>query len=817
MASYICKCGRVVEKSTTADNTGNRDTAGCEGCPYLLPWGSFAYKPGDGYVMDVKGKECRMSHSIDYASTYYGRADDKTTLRIVSLDLDFLEEIQAWMDGHAGGLLSGGFSRDTIRGTDYSQAGRYSWSISCAQNKKGMAAKAALIQHFFDSGHHRLDKTPEEEKAIVLAAIEEGKAAHQRKKDNMRYTISENLENDCVYAYAAKEFWVYDKQACRWYTSGFCREQYERAKQKLSRLTPEDFLTDSSDYSLLDDYEIPSAALNALQEAVKSGKREVAPFEGTNPPTPADADASPCAPGASDVPPSPSQSAAADAQQGANDDLPEVCRGCRCATCGNEDCPTPCHQKSDEVEECEQLGPMGDDCEDYQPKEDAECLKTPAPNGDVAAITAANAAQQPRLEETPTIPTNASSSSDPACPADAGAAIQSLSAADAASLAADPTPAAFDYTGLDDQTVADLHLAEREIRNGRKMAEMGLQRMADGVAIAHDALCGSYDKLSQLKHGNRGENTFGAWCESLGLHRKAAYRLLQVSRLFDDSTPRERKALRELTNSVLYEASRPSAEPEAVEALKRQQVKTLKEFRALEAQIKAERQAREKAEQQLADAQREHQAERESTSALLRDEQQRRQQAEQGRIAAEKETAAAQQRAAKAEAQGKKDAALVEKLQDIVLQRDNEVAEQKERADAAEIRAQQAENRPVEVAVQAPDPAEVQRLASEKAAEMTAMLKAQLHTLQAQLDDAESRADAAANNAYMSAAEFAAQAAAMIDGIRASFWAMAKELPDADFNQALEPLDTAVSRIYNREWEDGWNDSWENNEEDNEQ
>ena len=52
----------------------------------------------------------------------------------------------------------------------------------------------------------------------------------------------------------------------------------------------------------------------------------------------------------------------------------------------------------------------------------------------------------------------------------------------------------------------------------------------------------------------------------------------------------------------------------------------------------------------------------------------------------------------------------------------------------------------------------------------------------------------------------------MIDGIRASFWAMAKELPDTDFNQALEPLDRAVSRIYNREWEDGWDDSWENEE-----
>lgn len=787
MASYICKCGRVVKKSTTADNTGNRDTAGCEGCPYLLPWGPMIfgtnYDGTKGYHMEIHGYECRMSPSISYASTYYGSADDKCTLRIVSLDLDFLEEMQAWINEHAEGQLSGGFSRDTIRGTDYSQAGRYCWSIYCSQNKKGMAAKAALIQHFFDSGHHRLDKTPEEEKAIVLAAIEAGKAACQRKKENMEYIISENLENDCVYAYAAKEFWVYDKQARRWYTSGFCREQYEQAKLQYPSLTPEDFLEDDNDYNLLDDYEIPCAALDALLEAVKGEKREAAPFEDTNP-TDADADASPCAPGASDAPLLPSQSAAADVQQG-----------------GGDDTANPTFSAA-------ATAVAGDDCEDYQPKEDTECLKISAPNGDAAASADENAAREQQPEGTPITPTNASSSSAPACPADAGAATQSLSAADAASLAADPTPAAFDYTGLDDQTVADLHLAEREIRNGRKMAEMGLQRMADGVAIAHDTLCGSCDKLSQLKHGNRGENTFGAWCESLGLHRKAAYRLLQVSRLFDDSTPREQKALRELTNSVLYEASRPSAEPEAVEALKRKQVKTLKEYRELEAQIKAERQARAQAEQQLADERQAHQAERASTSALLLDEQQRRQKAEESRIAAEKDKADAQQKAREAQAQAKEDAALVEKLQGIVLQRDNEVAEQKERADAAEIRAQQAENRPVEVAVQAPTEEQISAAAKQR----TAMLEAQLHTLQAQLDDAESRADAAANNAYMSAAEFAAQAAAMIDGIRASFWAMAKELPDADFNQALEPLDRAVSRIFNREWEDGWDDSWENEE-----
>ncbi|OUO97198.1 hypothetical protein B5F36_15440, partial [Anaerofilum sp. An201] len=172
-----------------------------------------------------------------------------------------------------------------------------------------------------------------------------------------------------------------------------------------------------------------------------------------------------------------------------------------------------------------------------------------------AAITAANAATKPsRVAETTTTSENGADVSG--FPNALTAPQPAEGCADIATNAPSSMPT-FDYSGLDDQTVADLHLAEREVRNGRKMAEMGLQRMADGVAIAHDTLCGSCDKLSQLKHGNRGENTFGAWCESLGLHRKAAYRLLQVSRLFDDSTPREQKALRELTNSVLYEASRP--------------------------------------------------------------------------------------------------------------------------------------------------------------------------------------------------------------------------------------------------------------------
>lgn len=668
----------------------------------------------------------------EYVQALYGSADDKCTLRIVSLDLDFLEEMQVWINEHAEGQLSGGFSRDTIRGTDYSQAGRYCWSISCSQNKKGMAAKAALIQKFFRPDKSRRDKTPDEEKAIVLAAIEAGKAA-QRKKENMEYIISENIRNECLYAYANSKFWVYDKHTKKWYISDFCREQYEKAHNQMPQLLPEDFLADSLDYTQMDDYELPSPVLNALLVAVSTGKREKAPFEvADDHPTGAAADASPCAPGASDALSLQSQSAAADAQQDGGDN-------------------------------------------------DAN-------------------------------PTQAA----PASPAGAGAATQSLSAADPVSLAADPTPK-FDYSGMDIATVDTLHWAERAIRDARRKC---IADVAEAVYIVHDQLIRNSDdhNLSDAegvvrnsdnsKHGNRGEQAFVNWCRFMGISKTTAYQLLQVHNLLSGATPEELRVLENSGTSLLYVASRPSAEPEAVEALKQEQVKTLKEFRALEAQIKAERQAREQAEQRLEEAHQAHQAERESTSAMLREEQQRRQAAEERRIAAEKDKADARQQAKEAQARGKQDAALVEKLQDILLQRDNEVAEQKERADAAELRARQAESRPVEVAVQAPTEEQINAAAKQR----TAMLEAQLHTLQTQLDDAEKRADAAANSAYLSAAEFAGQAAAMIDGIRASFWAMAKELPDTDFNQALEPLDRAVSRIYNREWEDGWDDSWENEE-----
>ena len=209
-------------------------------------------------------------------------------------------------------------------------------------------------------------------------------------------------------------------------------------------------------------------------------------------------------------------------------------------------------------------------------KEKTPCkVNTTAPNADAAAIMAAPAVAA--KAETSTTPVDANSCPPVPCsPADASGATPSPSGAAAACSAAE-----FDYSGLDAQTVTDLHLAEQMYTSGRKLAEMGLRRMSDGVSIAHDALCGSCDNLSQLKHGNRGDETFGRWCESVGLNRKAAERLLQVSKLFDASSPRQQQVLEELSPSLLYAAAKPSAPANLVQAVKDGDITTHKQYQDL--------------------------------------------------------------------------------------------------------------------------------------------------------------------------------------------------------------------------------------------
>ena len=155
---------------------------------------------------------------------------------------------------------------------------------------------------------------------------------------------------------------------------------------------------------------------------------------------------------------------------------------------------------------------------------------------------------------------------------------------------------AFDYSGLDAQTVDDLHFAEKEYQHGKKLAERGLVRMGDAIAAAHDALCGVVQQLDNSKHGNRGDDSFRAWCCSIGITKSTAYNLLQVSALMDNSSPRQQKVLKELSPTLLYAVAKPSAPAELVEKVKNGEVSTNKEYQDLLAQIKAEKERADAAE-----------------------------------------------------------------------------------------------------------------------------------------------------------------------------------------------------------------------------
>lgn len=176
-----------------------------------------------------------------------------------------------------------------------------------------------------------------------------------------------------------------------------------------------------------------------------------------------------------------------------------------------------------------------------------------------------------------------------------GAGAAALSQCDAAPAC---SAAAFDYSGLDAKTADTLHWAENEILECRRKY---IVEVAKVVAVVHDALCGiavvqnldnsKHDggdvaNCDNSKHGNRGEDTFRCWCESVGISRSMAYNLLQVHKLMSGATPEEQATLAAASPSLLYAAAKPSAPEEAVELVKSGDIKTHKEYQQLLAQLK---------------------------------------------------------------------------------------------------------------------------------------------------------------------------------------------------------------------------------------
>ena len=262
----------------------------------------------------------------------------------------------------------------------------------------------------------------------------------------------------------------------------------------------------------------------------------------------------------------------------------------------------------------------GHDFKEITQKEfDMMCETGIAPSGDAAATTGGTAALEPQQTEIQTTTADADGGSGRLCPVDAsGPVIGGPTTPDLAEAATGQAMPSFDYSGLDEQTVADLHLAEREYASGKRLVETGLRRMADGVAIAHDALCGrARPNLGRAQNNQYSEDTFRRWCESMQISKTAAYRLLQVSRLMESSSPKEEKVLEQLAPSLLYEVSKPSAPAELVQAVKDGEITTHKEYQALLAQLKAERERADNAEERAQGAERQLEAAQADVAAVL--------------------------------------------------------------------------------------------------------------------------------------------------------------------------------------------------------
>lgn len=145
------------------------------------------------------------------------------------------------------------------------------------------------------------------------------------------------------------------------------------------------------------------------------------------------------------------------------------------------------------------------------------------------------------------------------------------------------TAVVFDYSELDGETAAKLETLTAEIFNVRKEY---IFTMAKKVAYAHDLLANHYG------------GKFGAWCESIGISRDTGNNMVRVAELFGNSTEIERQNLEKLTDGnvkLLYEAARPSAPAELVEAVKNGDITTHKEYIALKKQLE---EANEQLEQQ---------------------------------------------------------------------------------------------------------------------------------------------------------------------------------------------------------------------------
>ena len=92
------------------------------------------------------------------------------------------------------------------------------------------------------------------------------------------YIISRRLSNERLYTYYKKNFWFWNDDL-GWRKSTLISQKFVRERTAQSSLTPEQFLSDPTQFQPLNDCDVPRNALDALKEIVSGKTAPIKPVE----------------------------------------------------------------------------------------------------------------------------------------------------------------------------------------------------------------------------------------------------------------------------------------------------------------------------------------------------------------------------------------------------------------------------------------------------------------------------------------------------------------------------------------------------------
>lgn len=131
----------------------------------------------------------------------------------------------------------------------------------------------------------------------------------------------------------------------------------------------------------------------------------------------------------------------------------------------------------------------------------------------------------------------------------------------------------FDYSIVDDITAQFLKMKEQELQSIVLNSSIQLG----------EKLIEAQEKLASFKTG-----TFEKWFNSIGLKKQTVYNYINQAKFVHQMDEyKQIEMFQELPTTLKTEISKPSAKPEAVEMVLSGDIKTTKEYRELEKQLKA--------------------------------------------------------------------------------------------------------------------------------------------------------------------------------------------------------------------------------------